>query len=194
MNSALRAVAVPMADALLERLTPAERAVFVLREAFSYGYREIAQILELSEAGCMQLHRRGKQRLGGPRAFEEPDARRRWNVEGFMLAAAEGDLIGLERVLADDVVAWTDGGETATLLVGRREVACYAMGVLGRFGGAAEMRHTEVNGQTTLIARADGRLAGVVVMEIVEDRITALWSVLNPTRLADVMRGLPDAG
>ncbi|MEV7014018.1 sigma factor-like helix-turn-helix DNA-binding protein [Streptosporangium sp. NPDC051022] len=193
MNSALRVVAVPTADALLERLTPAERAVFVLREAFSYGYREIADVLDLSEAGCRQLHRDGSRRIGGPRVFEEPGVRRRWNVDGFMLAAMEGDLAALERILDADVVAWTDGGEEAAPMVGAREVARYAVRVLARFGEAAEMRHTEVNGQTALIARVDGRLVGVIVMEIVEDRITALWSVLNPTRLADVTRRTPGA-
>ncbi|MEV8631722.1 sigma factor-like helix-turn-helix DNA-binding protein [Streptosporangium sp. NPDC051023] len=194
MNSALRVVAVPTVDAPLERLTPAERAVFVLKEAFSYDYREIAEVLDLSEAGCRQLHRRGRERVGGPCAFEESGTRRRWIADSFMLAATEGDLAEVKRILARDVVAWADGGEVVTPLTGRREVARYAVSVLGRFGDAAETRHTEANGQTALVVRVDGRLAGVIVMEIVEDRVTGLWSVLNPTRLADVTRELPGAG
>ncbi|GAA3518487.1 hypothetical protein FHR32_008849 [Streptosporangium album] len=193
MNSALRVVAVPTAAALLERLTPAERAVFVLREAFSYGYREIAEVLDLSEAGCRQLHRRGRQRIGGRRMSEAPGARRRRSVEGFMLAASEGDLAALERILADDVVAWADGGETVTPLVGRREVARYAVDVLARFGSAAEVEHTEVNGQTALVARVGGELAGVIAIEIADDRVTALWSVLSATKLAVITRELPGA-
>jgi DNA-binding CsgD family transcriptional regulator/ketosteroid isomerase-like protein len=193
MNSALRVVAVPTATTLLERLTPAERAVFVLREAFSYGYREIADVLDLSEAGCRQLHRRGRQRTGGRRRVEEPGARRRWSVDGFMLAAAEGDMEELGRILAEDVVAWADGGEATAPLLGREEVARYAAGELARFGEAAELEHTEVNGQTALIARVGGRLVGVIVMEIVDDRVTALWTVLNPARLASVTDGTTGA-
>jgi RNA polymerase sigma factor (sigma-70 family) len=88
---------------LLERLTPAERAVFVLQEAFDYSYGEIAQILGRSEAGCRQLRRRASQRLGTPARRFRPD-RGQWRrlVEQFLAAAASGDVAGLERLLAED--------------------------------------------------------------------------------------------
>src|SRR5260370_6911970 len=89
---------------LLEQLTPPERAVFVLRESFGYGHREIAGILGMSEAGCRQLHRRARQRLGGPppRFPPGPDE---WKPLGerFPVAPGEGALAGPEPLRADDV-------------------------------------------------------------------------------------------
>ncbi|MEV4188761.1 sigma factor-like helix-turn-helix DNA-binding protein, partial [Streptosporangium canum] len=95
---------------LLERLTPAERAVFVLREAFSYGYREIAEVLDLSEANRRQLHLRARRRVGERPRFDAPGEHRRAIVNRFLAAASGGDLAVLEQVLAADVVAWSDGG------------------------------------------------------------------------------------
>jgi hypothetical protein len=128
---------------LLERLTPPERAVFVLREAFGYGHREIAEILGVSESSSQQLYHRARQRLAenrqspgiavhGPGRYGqdlEPGGvgigagrRRRFDVsreegrriaERFLDAARGGDLAGLERMLSDDVVAWADSGGKA---------------------------------------------------------------------------------
>src|SRR5207245_414905 len=85
---------------LLEQLTPPERAVFVLRESFGYSHREIAQTLGLSDAGCRQLHRRARQRLGDPRPRFRPDIAE-WKrlVERFLVAAGDGDVTGLEQLL-----------------------------------------------------------------------------------------------
>jgi RNA polymerase sigma factor (sigma-70 family) len=100
---------------LLERLTPTERAVFVLREAFGYSHREIAQILELSEINCRQLARRARRRLAEPRPRFRPEPRQ-WHrlVERFLLAAREGDLRSLQQLLAAEVTAWADGGGKVT--------------------------------------------------------------------------------
>ncbi|MET9358797.1 RNA polymerase sigma factor SigJ [Streptomyces sp. NPDC006617] len=96
---------------LLERLTPTERAVYVLREAFAYGYREIAGVLDLGEANCRQLHRRAVRRVGEPGSrFEPVPGRRERLVASFLTAAREGDLAGLEKLLAEDVTWWSDGG------------------------------------------------------------------------------------
>jgi RNA polymerase sigma-70 factor (ECF subfamily) len=98
---------------LLERLTPAERAVFVLREAFGYSHSETAQILELSEANCRQLQRRARDRLASQRPRFHP-APEQWRdlADRFLAAARAGALRSLERMLAEDVTAWTDGGGT----------------------------------------------------------------------------------
>ncbi|WP_406195254.1 sigma factor-like helix-turn-helix DNA-binding protein [Streptomyces europaeiscabiei] len=82
---------------LLERLTPTERAVYVLREAFAYGYREIAAVLDMTEANCRQLYRRAAGRVAVAEArFEPAPERRAGLVESFLAAAQNGDMAGLE--------------------------------------------------------------------------------------------------
>ncbi|MGA9309797.1 MAG: sigma-70 family RNA polymerase sigma factor, partial [Pseudonocardiaceae bacterium] len=96
---------------LMERLTPTERAVFVLREAFAYSHRQIAGFLDVSEANSRQLHGRARQRLGAARPRFEPD-RAQWHrlVERFLAAAQGGDAAELRELLAADATATADGG------------------------------------------------------------------------------------
>src|SRR5262249_43103332 len=123
---------------LLERLTPAERAVFVLREAFGYSHREIADILDLSEANSRQVPRRARLRLSDARPRFHPDPGQ-WRdlVERFLAATRDGDVPALERVLAAEVTAWADGGGKVVAarrpVSGRLPVARYVAGVYGRF-------------------------------------------------------------
>jgi RNA polymerase sigma-70 factor (ECF subfamily) len=99
---------------LLERLTPPERAAFVLREAFGHSHREIAEILELDEAHVRQLYRRARTHVGAARKrFDATPEQRRKLLERFLAATLDGDVQELERLLANDVVAWADGGGKA---------------------------------------------------------------------------------
>jgi RNA polymerase sigma-70 factor (TIGR02957 family) len=182
---------------LLEQLTPRERAVFVLRESFGYSHREIARILGASEAGCRQLHRRARQRLGEPRPRFQPDPGQ-WRrlVERFLVAAGEGDVAGLERLLADDVTYWADGGGKAPVarrpVMGRDRVARLFAKLIPKFADGfargAEIRHAEVNGEPALLAWIGGALFGVIVPETAGDRITALRVMANPDRLGFAAR------
>ncbi|OUC96788.1 RNA polymerase subunit sigma-24 [Streptosporangium minutum] len=174
---------------LLERLTPAERAVFVLREAFSYGYREIAGVLDLSEANCRQLHLRARRRVGERPRFDAPGEHRRAIVNRFLAAASGGDLAGLEQVLAADVVAWSDGGGKVTAarrpVTGRDRVVRYVAGVMARFGMVGvEFAHAEVNGQDAFLGRGGDELVTVLVVEVADDRVIGLRAVLNPDKLS----------
>jgi len=123
---------------LAERLTPGERAVFVLREAFGYSHREVAELVELSEPSCRQLHRRARKRLADAELPSSSGniAEHRALVERFLDAARGGDLAGLERMLAEDVTSVADGGGTpgvARLPVhGAEKVARYLATVTGR--------------------------------------------------------------
>ncbi len=179
---------------LLEQLTPGERAVFVLRESFGYSYREAGQVVGLSEAGCRQLHRRARQRLGDPRPRFRPEPGE-WRrlVAGFLVAAVEGDMAGLERLLADDVTYWSDGGGKAPVarrpVVGRSRVAPFFARLIPKFAAdpgfasGAEIWQAEVNGEPALLAWIGGELFGVIVPEIAGGRITALRAVANPDKL-----------
>ncbi|GAB3492035.1 RNA polymerase sigma factor SigJ [Amycolatopsis cihanbeyliensis] len=180
---------------LMERLSPTERAVFVLREAFGYGYREIAEIVELNEPNCRQLHRRAKQRLadGDERATAPPD-RTRWRgfVERFLAAAREGDLSGLELLLAEDVTSWADGGGKVGAarkpVHGRERVAQYLLRGLARHLAEVDVQVVEVNDQPALLAIVDGAVQGVLFLEFAEDRITTLRAVANPDKLTFLTR------
>ncbi|MBX6383292.1 MAG: RNA polymerase sigma-70 factor [Microbispora sp.] len=180
---------------LLERLTPAERAVFVLREAFSYGYREIADVLDLSEANCRQLHRRARQRVGERRRFDVSAQARRRIVERFLSAAENGDLAGLESMLAADVVAWSDGGGRVSAalrpVAGADKVARFLVGLGARFAGmGARFDLAEVNGEPAVVAFVGGGLSGVLVVESDGQLVRNVRGVVNPDKLAYLARQL----
>ncbi|MFB9679760.1 RNA polymerase sigma-70 factor [Streptosporangium vulgare] len=189
LESAERRDAVSMAFMLLlERLTPAERAVFVLREAFSYGYREIADVLDLSEANCRQLYGRARRRVGEAPRFDAPGEQRRRIVERFLTAADSGDLAGLERLLADDVVAWADGGGKVNAalrpVAGRERVVRYLAGLAAKSGQGVEFGHADLNGQEAVLARRGGELVAVFVFEVSGGMIGGVRTVLNPEKLS----------
>src|SRR6266516_3023596 len=160
---------------LLESLSPVERAVFLLREVFDYGYDEIAAVVGKSEENCRQI---------AVRARREELARR------FFDAIGDGDLEGLTRMLAADVVSYSDGGGKASAfphpMHGRERVAR----VLLLFGewraqlGAERMRLAEVNGQPgALFLGRDGRAVLVVSLDIAEGLVQTIRSVSNPDKL-----------
>jgi RNA polymerase sigma-70 factor (TIGR02957 family) len=178
---------------LLERLTPAERAAFVLREAFGYTHRQVAEVLGLSEANCRQLDHRARRRLAEGRSrFETSVERWRRLAERFIAAAWAGDLEGLERLLAEDVTTWSDGGGKVVAarrpVSGRARVARYLAGLAGKFGAGITVSAAEVNGQPALLTWIGEVLVGVLVPELVDGRLHALRMVLNPEKLAFASR------
>ncbi len=176
---------------LLERLGPAERAVFVLRESFAYEHRDVAEVLGISEANSRQLYRRARQRVGERRTRFQPEPQQ-WRVlvETFLAAAWSGDLARLEQTLAADVTYWGgDGGGKAPVarhpVLGRARVARFFAKLTPRYGtSATEVRLAEVNGEPALLGRAGGRLVAIVVFEIANGHIAALRTIANPDKLA----------
>jgi RNA polymerase sigma-70 factor (ECF subfamily) len=178
---------------LLERLSPAERAVFVLHEAFGYSHGETARILELSEANCRQLQRRARDRLAQERPrFRADPGHWRSLAARFLAAARAGDLPSLERMLAADVTAWTDGGGKVPAarrpVAGRARVARYLAGAITKFGGDARAVLAEVNGEPAVLGLSGDVLVGVMVLELSGGEITALRSVGSPDKLRFVAR------
>ncbi|XXJ59148.1 RNA polymerase sigma-70 factor [Embleya sp. MST-111070] len=173
---------------LLERLSPPERAVVVLRDAFGYSHREIAEVLDWSEAHSRQTHRRAGLRLasGRPR-FEAPAAVRSDLLARFLAAAAEGALDELEALLADDVVAWSDGGGKVTAstrpVFGRDKVARFLLGLMARFASGMEFGFAEVNGDTALLGWEGGALTTAAVVEVGAQGIAGVRMVRNPEKL-----------
>ncbi|MFF9119159.1 RNA polymerase sigma-70 factor [Streptomyces massasporeus] len=172
---------------LLERLTPTERAVYVLREAFAYSHRDIAEVLDLGEANCRQLYRRAVQHVAAARTRFEPTlGRQRALVESFVSAAREGDLAGLERLLAEDAIWWSDGGGKVSAalrpIVGREKVMRFLGGVQ-RFAGGLALTVAEVNGASALVVHAARRLVAVASFELRDSGIVQVQVVVNPDKL-----------
>lgn len=183
---------------LLERLSPTERAVYVLREAFGYGHREIAGVLELSEANCRQLYRRAALRVGEDRSrFEPAPERQEELVASFLTAARDGDLAGLEKLLTADVVWSSDGGGKVSAarrpVEGLDKVARLAVGGAERFAAGLRFTAAEVNGETGLAAWAGDALVGMVAFEVRDGLISHVRAVVNPDKLGFVRRQLARA-
>ncbi|MFC6082973.1 RNA polymerase sigma factor SigJ [Sphaerisporangium aureirubrum] len=175
---------------LLERLTPPERAAFVLREAFGHSHREVADILDVDESNARQLYHRARGHVGEPRKrfTVSPDESRRI-MERFLAAATAGDVAGLERMLAEDVVNWADGGGKAAASVrpvyGRAKVARLLAGLLsGPRGVGLEFAIGSLNGEPAVLTSLGGTLQSVTFVETGPDgMVTAIRSVANPDKL-----------
>ena len=221
LETAAQRESVSMALLLLcEQLTPPERAVFILHESFGYRYGEIAAIIDRSEAACRQLGHRAAARVRDaefrPARFtpSDPAEAARWRqlTGQFLAAAAAGDLTGLEKLLADDVVSVGDGGGKAPAglrpVRGRVKVArlfaglgpalvpgtilppalAKALGDAAREGIAVS--EADVNGGPAILLWTGGAVFAAFVPVIDGERITALYGVVNPDKLARLSQAL----
>ena len=175
---------------VLESLSPVERAVFLLREVFDYGYGEIAEVIGKSEANTRQLAVRARRHVDERRPRFEPSAEQRDELgRRFFAAVEEGDTEGLVALLAEDVTVYGDGGGKAPAagrpLHGRELVGRFLAG-LGKQGELIQARvvFARVNGDPGLVALdpAD-RVIAVIGFEIGDGAVTALRSVVNPDKL-----------
>jgi RNA polymerase sigma-70 factor, ECF subfamily len=175
---------------LLERLTPLERAVFVLREVFGFGFPEVAVAVERSEAACRQLAVRARRHMDVGRPRFEADRREREELAArFFDALRDGDVDGLRELLAADVQMVGDGGGKgpafARGVVGADNVARVLAAnfpLLAHVDAVVEPR--VLNGQPGAILRdRDGKVAGTMTLDVLDGRIQAIRSVVNPDKL-----------
>jgi RNA polymerase sigma-70 factor (ECF subfamily) len=175
---------------LLERLTPVERAVFLLGEVFEYTHEEIAGMLDLSEANCRQLLKRARQHVHMDRPRFSTSGRQHTELlERFSRAADNGDMEGLLALLSSDVVMHTDGGGKANALLlpiyGPDKVARANVFGLSKLKALKPLqRIVEVNGEPGIVSYVGGQPQSVFTIEVHDGRIRAIYIVTNPEKLS----------
>ncbi|MFD0783989.1 RNA polymerase sigma-70 factor [Micromonospora azadirachtae] len=207
LTSGDTADAVANADALsvgllvvLETLTPLERAVFVLKEAFGFTYAEIAHAVERSEAAVRQAAQRARAHVQARRPrFQAGHSRQRAVTERFLAAATGGDINTLMQLLAPDVTLWTDGGgkvrQAMRPITGADRVATWFAGIAARPYQGIEPAHmivevVELNGQAGIVFRGVGRVIATLSLDLDDDGvIIGVHNVANPDKLRAVATG-----
>jgi len=178
---------------LLERLSPLERAVFVLREVFGFGFGEIASAVGRSEAACRQLAVRARRHMAAGRPRFEADRREADELAArFFDALRDGDVESLRELLAADASMVGDGGGKAPQwgrgIFGADNVVRVLASILpwfGRIGGTLEPH--EVNGQPGAILRdRDDNVLNTWTLDVLDGRIQTIRSVINPDKLGHV--------
>ena len=186
---------------LLENLSPAERAVFLLREVFDYGYDEIAEIVDKSEANCRQIFVRARKRIdeGRPR-FQATLQQRQELANRFFDAVDKGELGGLVELLAEDVVFYGDGGGIGRGLpqpvYGRDKVNRLLLSFMTQYHEYnASMQRANVNGEPgVLFLDSRGHLVNVFALDISGGVIQAVRSIINPDKLVHLGYPISDFG
>jgi RNA polymerase sigma-70 factor (TIGR02957 family) len=175
---------------MLERLTPTERAAYVLREAFAYPYAQICEIVQVSEAAVRQLVSRARKHLAGERRREVSRQEQHRLLTAFLSAAKTGDLDELERLFAEDVVSYSDGGGVVRAskfpVVGRLRVAKFVRAFHTHFWDGVEITEAHTNGQPSVLLSKEGTTFAVVtVVAGVQGIDQVLW-MMNPQKLGAV--------
>ena len=189
----VRAESVSLAFLLtLERLSPPERAIFILHDLFDMGFNELAPLLHKSEAACRQLAVRARQRLGESKPrheVSEADGARL--ARAFLAATQTGDEVALRDLLAEDVVLHTDGGgvrpAALNLIYGAEKTArMLARLALKKVGAPVSLYCGLINGMPGFVTKEPDGLPQVTVLEMEDQRIAAVYIIRNPEKLAAI--------
>jgi RNA polymerase sigma-70 factor (ECF subfamily) len=178
---------------LLERLSPVERAVYVLHELFGYGHAEIAEVVGKSGANSRQILARARRHVEEGRPRFDPSRREREALlRRFLDAARAGNVQALVDMLAADAVTYADAGGRARAplrpIYGAEKVARLWASVADPARiGPYTLRFVEVNGQPGVVSfDAEGSVTGVLTLEVADERVRSVWAVVNPDKLARV--------
>jgi len=180
---------------LLEKLSPDERAAYVLREAFDYSHREIADILQLSETNTRQLVTRARKHVADERRAQVSSAEHRRFLEAFLSAAQKGDLAALKEIFTEDVVSITDGGgitgAARVPMLGRERVAKFIATFASHFWADVTLSWRQVNGQSSVLIARGGAIIAVATVDASPQGISQILWVMNPAKLSSMARSLP---
>jgi len=177
---------------LLEKLSPTERAAYVLREAFDYSYDQIAHIIRSTEANARQLVTRARKHISdGRRKSVSPSEQQRL-LNAFIVASQKGDLPALEKLFASDVVSYADGGGAVHVarlpISGRERVAHYYASVGSFMGGGVTIEWIETNGQAGALVLRNGAAIGLATVEASEEGIFRILLIMRPSKLVAISR------
>jgi RNA polymerase sigma-70 factor (ECF subfamily) len=177
----------------LERLSPQERAVFLLYEVLDHDHAEIAELLGITAASSRQLLHRAKERVADDkRRAQTPEDRRRQIIEGFMTALAKGDVDAVRDLLAADVIATADGGAKSFAakrpVVGADAVARLYIGITTKLAVGLRATMEEVNAAPAVVVWRGDTIVSVLTFDFDGDRIAEVVSVVNPDKLAFAQR------
>jgi RNA polymerase sigma-70 factor (ECF subfamily) len=182
--------------ALLERLSPTERAAYLLHEIFDFGYAETAVALDANEATCRQWVKRAKDHLAQPKArFTTTPTERQAVTAQFVQACQTGDMAGLVAVLAQDIVSYADGGgkvRGAGLhpVAGAEAVARLMLGLMKRAPEGLKMQFAWVNGEPAIVGVLAQQVFNVLVLHIVGAQVQNIYSIVNPDKLQPIAKQL----
>ena len=177
---------------LLERLSPTERAAYVLREAFECSYDQIAHTIRSTEANARQLVTRARKHIsdGRRRAVSSIEQRRLLNA--FVMASQIGDLHALEKLFASDVVSYADGGGAVHVarlpVAGRERVANYFASVGPFMGGGVSIEWVETNGQASALVLRNRAVTAVATIEASAEGIFRILLMMRPSKLKAISR------
>jgi RNA polymerase sigma-70 factor (ECF subfamily) len=180
---------------MLERLSPAERVVFVLREGFDLGFEDIGSLVDASAAGCRQRYRRARAHLSGESRFEAGDgSAQRQMLERLLAAIAERDIDGVASLLTEDCVAFADGGGIVSAAIrpvtDPRRIATVTVHLAGKLAGEGELdfHWVPLNGGVGTLVTLDGALISSLQVEVDDttdgDLIERIYIMRNPEKLA----------
>jgi RNA polymerase sigma-70 factor (TIGR02957 family) len=176
---------------LLEKLSPTERAAYVLREAFDYSYRQIADILQMEEANTRQLVSRAHKHIADGRRTPASAREQQRLLEAFIGAAQKGDLAALEGLFAEDVVSYSDGGGVVRTAArapvsGRERVAKFVAAFASHFWLDITLRWIETNGQKSVLLSRDGIPVAFATVDASAQGIDQIMWILRPSKLAAI--------
>jgi RNA polymerase sigma-70 factor, ECF subfamily len=182
---------------VLQRLSPAERAVLLLHDVFDFTHAEIAKLLEKSDAACRQLLARARQNVSSERrALKTSAEEHRRLLRAFLKAASAGDVADLKRLLADDAVMIADGGPEGVRirgirnlprpLVGGSRIAAFVGAFARRPAGPLQTRECELNGQPAIVALQEGKPIAAILLAVAGGQILRVFLQADPARLERV--------
>jgi RNA polymerase sigma-70 factor (TIGR02957 family) len=176
---------------LLEKLTPSERAAYVLREAFDYSYRQIADILRMEEANVRQLVSRARKHIADGRRTPVSSGEQRRLLEAFIAAAQKADMAALEGLFAEDVVSTSDGGgivRAARVPVAGRERVAKFIATASHFWTGVQLAWVETNGQAAVLVSRDGVPVALTTIDASAQGIDQIMWILRPSKLAAISK------
>jgi len=178
---------------MLERLSPAERVVFVLREGFDYSFEEIGECIGANAAACRQRYRRARSNLRDEKRFNTPATEQRELLDKLLIAVAEEDVGALVQMFSEETVVFADGGGIVNAAIrpvtGPERIAQVIVHLGRKAGTEGEMTHefVELNGGVGLLMRQNGALHSCIQLESAGGVVTRLYVSRNPEKLEHLL-------